>query len=176
MHCDINSRILCKKHWCSCHLASWYELWQHIQHIKRQHCIYWHMSVPTSKIPTVYSRNAIDNVTKPSCSYKIHDHIMILTGTYKVNSAASTSTYFKKDLVYLLVVLWWSCHTVCFSQICIPVKSCIWVKLYHRSWRGLRRGGTKWPLFCAAHWNNTVYNVGRIADVHISKEALKLHS
>jgi len=26
------------------------------------------MSVPTSKIPTVYSRNANDNVIKPSCS------------------------------------------------------------------------------------------------------------
>jgi len=51
----------------------------------------------------------------------------------------------------LLVVLWWSCHTVCFPQICIPVKSCIWVKLNHSSWRGLRRGGTKWPLFSAAH-------------------------
>jgi hypothetical protein len=26
------------------------------------------MSVPTSKIPTVYSRNANDNFTRPSCS------------------------------------------------------------------------------------------------------------
>jgi len=89
----------------------------------------------------------------------------VLIGMYKVNSAASTSTYCKRDLLYLLVVLWWSCHTACFPQIRIPVKSCIWVKLHHSSWRGLRRGGTKWPLFSAAHCNNTVYKVERSADV-----------
>jgi hypothetical protein len=63
------------------------------------------MSVPTTKISTVYSRNAKDIVTKPSYSLKIRDHTKVLTGMYTVNSAASTSTYCKRDLLYLLVVL-----------------------------------------------------------------------
>jgi len=68
MQCHTNSRILCKKHWCSCHLVKFKWVMASCSTHKEAALSTDMMSAPTSKIPTVYSRNANDNVTKPSCS------------------------------------------------------------------------------------------------------------